>query len=84
VNIAWGLLNLLPVYPLDGGQISRELFTLSNPRAGIVWSLQLSIVVAGLLAAYFLMNQRFYTGLMFGYLAYANVQTLQAYRNNWR
>ncbi len=84
VNIAWGLINLLPVYPLDGGQISRELFTLGNPRTGIVQSLQLSIGVAVLLAAYFLMNQRFYTGLMFGYLAYANVQTLQAYRNHWR
>ena len=32
VNILWGLMNLLPIYPLDGGQIARELFTLSNPR----------------------------------------------------
>ena len=32
VNIVWALVNLLPVYPLDGGQISRELFTLGNPR----------------------------------------------------
>ena len=84
VNIAWGLLNLLPVYPLDGGQISRELFTLGNPRAGIIQSLQLSIGVAALLAAYFLLHERYYTGLMFGYFAYANIQTLQAYRNNWR
>jgi len=30
VNIFWGLLNLLPVYPLDGGQISRELFVQHN------------------------------------------------------
>jgi stage IV sporulation protein FB len=84
VNIAWGLLNLLPVYPLDGGQISRELFTLGNPRSGIIQSLQLSIGVAALLAAYFLLHERYYTGLMFGYFAYANIQTLQAYRNNWR
>jgi Zn-dependent protease len=84
VNIAWGLLNLLPVYPLDGGQISRELFTLGNPRSGVIQSLQLSIGVAALLAAYFLVHERYYTGLMFGYLAYANFQTLQAYRNNWR
>ena len=27
VNIFWGILNLLPVYPLDGGQVARELFT---------------------------------------------------------
>ena len=24
-SVAWGLLNLLPVYPLDGGQIAREV-----------------------------------------------------------
>ncbi|HEX6960599.1 MAG TPA: site-2 protease family protein, partial [Lacipirellula sp.] len=47
VNIAWGLINLLPVYPLDGGRIAREVLTLRHPRRGIVWSYQLSAVVAG-------------------------------------
>src|SRR5262249_20445826 len=32
VNIFWGLVNLLPIYPLDGGRIAREVFTLDNPR----------------------------------------------------
>src|SRR5205823_4216554 len=83
VNIAWGLLNLLPVYPLDGGQISRELFTLGNPRSGIVQSLQLSVGTGALLAAYFLMQERYYMCLMFGYLAYASFQTLRMYRAHW-
>ncbi len=52
VNILWGLFNLLPIYPLDGGQIARELFTLGNPRSGIIQSLQLSVGVAAILAAY--------------------------------
>ena len=35
VNIYWALLNLVPIYPLDGGQISREMFLLFNvPDAG--------------------------------------------------
>ena len=35
INIWWGLLNLLPIYPLDGGRITRELFTLKgNVRQG--------------------------------------------------
>jgi stage IV sporulation protein FB len=84
VNILWGLINLMPIYPLDGGRVSRELFTLGNPRSGIIQSLQLSIGVTALLAAYFLLHERYYTGAMFGYFAYANIQTLQAYRNNWR
>jgi Zn-dependent protease len=84
VNIVWGLINLLPVYPLDGGQIARELFTLGNPRSGIIQSLQLSAGVAVLLAAYAILNQNFYVCLMFGYLAYASFQTLQMYRSHGR
>jgi stage IV sporulation protein FB len=84
INILWGLVNLLPVYPLDGGQISRELFTLGNPRAGIVQSLQLSIGVAVLVAIYALTKNSIYTCAMFGIFAYNNFQTLQMYRNHWR
>jgi len=84
VNIMWGLINLLPVYPLDGGQITRELFTLRNPRAGIIYSLQLSAGVAVLFALYALSRSSIYTCAMFGILAYNNFQMLQAYRNQWR
>ena len=48
----WGLINLLPIYPLDGGQISRELFTLRESANGIIQSLQLSAGAAVLVAAY--------------------------------
>jgi stage IV sporulation protein FB len=51
VTIVWGLVNLLPVYPLDGGQIAREVFLRFNPRVGIRNSLIFSTAVAGLLAA---------------------------------
>ena len=84
VNIMWGLINLLPVYPLDGGQIARELFTLGNPRAGIVQSLQLSSGAGVLIAAYAIFKQDYYLAFLFGYLAYSSFQTLQMYRNHWR
>jgi Zn-dependent protease len=84
VNILWGLVNLLPIYPLDGGRISRELFTLGNPRAGIVQSLQLSIGAAVLVAIYGILQQSTFLCLMFGYLAYSSFQTLQAYRQHYR
>ncbi|MCH8045495.1 MAG: site-2 protease family protein [Planctomycetes bacterium] len=80
VNVLWGLVNLLPVYPLDGGQVSRELFMLFNPRRGIVQSLWLSVIASGAAAVFGLMlMESLYVGLMFGFLAYSSYQTLQAY-----
>jgi stage IV sporulation protein FB len=79
VNIFWGVLNLLPIYPLDGGRIAREAFTLDNPRRGIVQSLWLSVVTAGLVALWALSRDSIYMTMMFAYLAYASYQTLQAY-----
>jgi stage IV sporulation protein FB len=84
VNIAWGVLNLLPIYPLDGGRIARELFTLGNPRAGVVQSLQLSAGAAVLVAVYALTQQAIFMTIMFGFLAYGSFQTLQMYQNRWR
>ena len=79
VNIYWGLLNLLPVYPLDGGQISRELFTRYSVGDGIQRSLWLSIATGAGLAAYGLYHGAFYMGLLFAYLAFSSYQLLQSY-----
>ena len=90
VNLA--ILNLLPIYPLDGGQISREIFLVVSPREGIRHSLILSMIVAGDLAA--LAAKRalsaegwgsWFIVLLFGYLAYSSYAALQAYtsRRPW-
>jgi Zn-dependent protease len=84
VNIAWGLVNLLPIYPLDGGHISRQLFLLWNSQTGILHSLQLSAATAVLVAAYAILKNDIYLALMFGFLAYGNFQAIQFYRNHWR
>jgi Zn-dependent protease len=52
VNLAWGLVNLLPVYPLDGGQVSRELCEGKWRGRGLLVSLKISIGVAATLAIY--------------------------------
>ena len=51
-NLIWSLLNLIPVLPLDGGQICREICLWLSPRQGLSWALKISIGVAGLLALY--------------------------------
>lgn len=96
ISIIWGIVNLLPVYPLDGGQIAREIFLKVNPRDGIRQSLLLSTVTAAAVAVIVLGRSiqaaggqfRFgmlWVPLLFGYLAYASYATLQAYsgRRPW-
>ncbi len=77
VNIWWGLVNLLPIYPLDGGQISRNLFDLSESRDALKNSLWLSVLAAGAVAAYGLSQRDFYLVLFFGYLAYQSYMLLE-------
>jgi Zn-dependent protease len=56
INLFWGLINLLPIWPLDGGQISRDLCDWFHRTNGIRVSLGISLVVAGLLAFLCLVN----------------------------
>jgi Zn-dependent protease len=51
INLIWGLVNLLPIWPLDGGQISRDVFTMVSPRSGASIALGMSLVLSGLLLA---------------------------------
>jgi Zn-dependent protease len=96
ISVVWGIVNLLPVYPLDGGQIARELFLKLNPRDGIRRSLLLSIYTAVIIAVLVLVRSLqqtqgkfslaiLWVPALFGYLAYFNYQTLQAYtgRERW-
>ncbi len=52
VNLLWGLMNLLPVYPLDGGQVSRELCGMMWSNRGKRISLKISFGCAVLMIAY--------------------------------
>ncbi|OHB72131.1 MAG: hypothetical protein A2V70_07430 [Planctomycetes bacterium RBG_13_63_9] len=87
INILWGLVNLLPVYPLDGGQIAREILLQINAREGIRLSLMLSVFTAVAMAVYGLTQwQSVWVALLFGYMAYTSYTTLQAYsgRGRWQ
>jgi hypothetical protein len=49
VNVAWSVLNLLPILPLDGGNITKEVLDAVTREKGEVPARVVSIVVAGLL-----------------------------------
>jgi len=50
INLGWGIMNLLPIWPLDGGRVSRELCEWLDPARGTRTAYGISMVVAGLLA----------------------------------
>lgn len=90
INLVWNVANLLPVEPLDGGQISRELFLRYSPGDGMARHLQLSMLVAGGVAAYCIYCywkklavfglDPVFLGLMFGFLCFQNFQMLEQRR----
>lgn len=78
VNLWWGILNLLPVVPLDGGQICRDICLWITPRNGVQLATQIGVFVAGGVAVWFFMEQRFYPAVLFGMLCASNLSTLRA------
>jgi Zn-dependent protease len=91
INLFWGLVNLLPIFPLDGGQISRDFLDGIMPgnqgRRAALW---ISIILAAVLAIHCFVTASGgelipflphigdkFTALLFAMLAIQNWQMLQ-------
>ena len=73
ICLFWGILNLVPVYPLDGGQIAREICTAINPRTGIATSFQISFVASLVLVGVALLwFDDWFMAAFFGMFAYSS------------
>ena len=51
INILWGLINRMTVFPLDGGNVARRLLIKTDPMDGARKSLWISAVAGALLMA---------------------------------
>lgn len=98
INLFWPLLNLLPIWPLDGGQVTREVCQAIMPARGTAISLGISMVVSGVLAAHALMSSQgrpllpflpdfnMFTAFLFAMLCVSSFSALQAeneMRRHW-
>ncbi len=78
VNIFWGFINLVPAFPLDGGQVARHLWLKADRWDGLRKSLWLSVITGALMAVVGLtVMQSIYIALLFGLLAFQSYQSLQ-------
>jgi stage IV sporulation protein FB len=94
MNLYWNLLNLIPVYPLDGGNIMRDVSTGVSPRTGLRFALGFGFLVAGLIAVYSVINLRrrdlpyfgdpMFNMVMFGLLAMQNFSLLRSVEQTQR
>ncbi len=78
INLFWGLVNLLPIWPLDGGRVCEILLSLHNPYQGKRRAHTIGLVTAGSLAVLsYLWTRDYFLAIFFGFFAFLNYQTLQ-------
>ena len=77
VNLFLFIFNILPIYPMDGGQIVRSLANLSSDRYKYRrmanW---ISLIFSGLLLVYALYNFNIFMDLFCGYFVYIALKEL--------
>ena len=78
INLWWGIFNLPPIWPLDGGQITGVLLSMVNRREGMRWTHVISLVTAGILAVVMYQWGRRSCAIFFALFALTNFQILQA------
>lgn len=75
VNLFWTIINLLPVMPMDGGQLLRVIFESVFGAKGVKYSLISSALFAGVLSVVFFLNGFFLVGAIFFLFAFQNYGT---------
>jgi Zn-dependent protease len=78
VSIFWGIVNLMPVNPLDGGTVARYILMQTDPLNGVRTSLWVSVITGAAVAFMGLVFLKStYMAILFGLLAFQSFQALQ-------
>ena len=79
VNFWWSLINLLPIFPLDGGQIYASIE--KSPKRVWIVGMVTGAVIA--IAGFFILHQIF-IAILFGYFAFQNYKRLEHLKGQYR
>ncbi|HEY1695258.1 MAG TPA: site-2 protease family protein [Polyangiaceae bacterium] len=80
VNFVWGLVNLLPMLPLDGGNVMRQLLDALTGMRGERLATYVSIIVAALAIPAALLFQSWWGALLAAMFVAMNVRALKSVR----
>ena len=75
LNIFWGIINILPLYPLDGGKLLRHILTTHFGDKGLKISSIIGNICAVLGCVYFLSQHYYFFGILFFIYGLRNLQT---------
>lgn len=82
-NRFWGLFNLIPVPPLDGGHAVREFFrTILAERPAFVVSIWIAIVAGGAIAVWMFVGGQFFIALFIAWFVYVAFQKWLQFRES--
>ncbi|HYH08195.1 MAG TPA: M50 family metallopeptidase [Thermoanaerobaculia bacterium] len=82
-NIFWGLFNLVPVPPLDGGHATREFFRMFlSERTAFVISIWIAIIVGAGVVVLAFMARWFFLALYIAWFVYLAFQQWQYFREH--
>lgn len=80
-NTVWGIFNLLPIHPLDGGQALRNLARMvTRERTALMISVWISMIVGGALAVWGLLRGQFFIAILAAVLTVQNFRQWQIVR----
>ncbi len=77
INLVWAILNLIPMLPLDGGNIVSALFDLMAPGRGRRLANYVSVVTAIGAGAFAVMSGMFIFALICGFAIWMNIRELR-------
>lgn len=84
INLLWGLFNLLPLWPLDGGQITSTFLGKVNPRDGERWGHIIALLTAAAIVMWAISREDYYIAVFVGFIGFMNYQILQSMHDSYR